>query len=170
MRALIVAVLVLAGCGRNAELRVLLSDEERQLAQLQAIADKVNEDRHEMEAAEQDLANALAQFPEVKAAVEVLKAPPFTLAPPPTFPSLPHESLFAGSERAQLRRQLQDVEMRIAQLDKIRREVQQLSARRAHVRRQLETPVMPTRSFLARLNLIRLWRCISVKGRRSRLA
>jgi len=138
MRALIVTVLVLAGCGRNAELRGRLADEERQLAEQQALADNLNEDRRALDAAEQELARALEQFPEEKAAVDALEAPPLAPAVVPTFPPLPHESLFDGSDRARLRRQLQDVEARIAQLAKVIEEVQKLEARRAHVQRKLE--------------------------------
>lgn len=138
MRALLLLVLMLSGCGRNDELRLRLADEERQLALKMAIADQLNEHRKALDNAQQDLAKALAQAPEDKAAVEALEELPFTPSARSTFPPLPHESLFGGSERARLRRQLQDVEARIAQLAKVIEEDERLDARRRHVKRQLE--------------------------------
>jgi hypothetical protein len=135
MRALLPMVLLLCGCTRNhAELQARLAAADAQLATQQSIAEKLNENRRELEQAEAELEKAFVEYPEEKSALEEAPAPP---SAPPTFPPLPPESLFEGSEGARLRRQIQDTEARIIQLSKILGEVGRLNGRREQLKRQL---------------------------------
>lgn len=139
MRALLLLVLLLSGCRKNHdELRTRLAALDVQLASQQAIAQKLNDDRRALDAAEQELADALAQFPEEKAAADALEEAPLPPAVTPTFPPLPPESSFEGVEGARLRLQIAATEARIVALSKVLDEVEKLNARRRHVQRKLE--------------------------------
>jgi outer membrane murein-binding lipoprotein Lpp len=127
-------VLLLSGCTKNhAELEARLAADDAQLAAQQSIAERLNESRRELEAAEAELARALVEFPEEQANLEEPTPP----SAPPTFAPPPPESMFEGSEGARLRRQIQDTEARIIQLSKVLGEVGRLNGRREQVKRQL---------------------------------
>lgn len=110
MRALLLLVLVLCGCRKNHdELRSRLAALDLQLASQQAIAQKLNDDRRALDAAEQELANALAQFPEEKAAADALEEAPLPPAVVPTFPPLPPQSSSKPEFRGVVRAGLKDL-------------------------------------------------------------
>lgn len=128
----VVAVLFLAGCTKNqAELDAALSIVDRQLAESQERADRLNELRREVDALEARV-QALAATPEQQAALKTAreKAHPASKRAPFIAPTLPAESPLEGAEGAQRRRQIAETQARIAMLKKILVEIDLLEARR----------------------------------------
>ena len=133
VRTVMLAVLCLAGCARHrAELTAALAEREARLERARERADGLNELRVEVAALEARVRRS-ATTPEsrglVSAALDEAPALPTRAVPPPTL--LPPEGAFEGVEGARLRAEIAESEQRLAMLEQVLVEVDQLQARRA---------------------------------------
>ena len=133
--AMLWAALV-AGCVEDKALIETLSKLEDELAQKRQIAQNLTERRHEMDALEQRLEEAVSALSdggvmpsEVDQVVVPPSPPPIVVAPVGVFES--------GSDQ-QRRRRIADTQRRIAELDRVLGEVVNIDRRRAEVEARLK--------------------------------
>jgi Tfp pilus assembly protein PilN len=128
--------LVLAGCSPNvAELEAIKAGLEVQLAEKKEIAQLLNDRRRELDALDQRLAEVLDAgvfFGEVPR-VEAPRAPV-----PVSSAMLPPVSVMEGRRCANLRREIEDLQLRIRELEKAIGEVNRIDRRKEEIRQRLK--------------------------------
>lgn len=137
-RALLAMAVVVwsSGCGKNVdELRAAQATLDRRLAELQSQAEQLATTRREVDALEARLHEAEKDVPER----DWPGAGPLVDEAPPSAPIvLPLESTVEGPEAQRLRRQIADTQARIAQLERVVREVRLLDQQKAQLEQRLK--------------------------------
>lgn len=134
--AAMIALVALCGCSKNRDqLRAIRDRMQIELAERQELAANLSERRKEIDALEAELAEAR----DAGIKIDDLPAPagvkPSTPLPPP---ELPPPSIWEGTESERTRTQILELHKRIAELDKVIGEVNQVEARKRELARRLD--------------------------------